>query len=103
MSRVKASERPSERPSIREAIKRPSKGHPASFREAIHQRGHQRGHQKASSEQQQAAASRCAAGSNKLDSGVEMSTLAVDRDALRDALIERLVVANTILVLEART
>jgi hypothetical protein len=30
-----------------------------------------------------------------------MST--VDRDALRDALIERLVVANTILVLEART
>ena len=27
-----------------------------------------------------------------------MSTLAVDRDALRDALIERLVVANTILV-----
>ena len=29
--------------------------------------------------------------------------LAVDRDALRDVLIERLVVANTILVLEART
>jgi hypothetical protein len=32
-----------------------------------------------------------------------MSTLAVDRGALRDALIERLVVANTVLVLEART
>jgi hypothetical protein len=32
-----------------------------------------------------------------------MNTLAVDRDALRDSLIECLVVANTILVLEAGT
>ena len=43
-----------------------------------------------------------AATSSVLVSG-QMSTLAIDRGALRGALIGRLVVANTVLVLEART
>ena len=54
-----------------------------------------------SSEQQRAEVQR-AATSSILVSG-QMSTLAIDRGALRDALIECLVVANTVLVLEART
>ena len=54
-----------------------------------------------SSEQQRADVQR-AATSSILVSG-QMGTLAVDRGALRDALIECLVVANTVLVLEART
>jgi flavin-binding protein dodecin len=55
-----------------------------------------------SSSKQQRADVQRAATSSILVSG-QMSTLAVDRGALRDALIERLVVANTVLVLEART
>jgi hypothetical protein len=43
-----------------------------------------------------------AATSSVLVSG-QMSTLAIDRGALRGALIGRLVVANTVLVLEAKT
>jgi hypothetical protein len=54
-----------------------------------------------SSEQQRAEVQR-AATSSILVSG-QMSTLAIDRGALRGALIGRLVVANTVLVLEART
>ena len=100
MSRVRASERPSERPSIREAIKRPSKGHPSerpSIKEAIREVIKRPA---VSSSKQQRADVQRAATSSILVYGW-MST--VDRDALRDALIERLVVANTILVLEART
>ena len=54
-----------------------------------------------SSEQQRAEVQR-AATSSILVSG-QMSTLAIDRGALRDALIECLVVSNTVFVLEART
>ena len=54
-----------------------------------------------SSEQQRAEVQR-AATSSILVSG-QMSTLAIDRGALRGALIGRLVVANTVLVLEAKT
>jgi hypothetical protein len=54
-----------------------------------------------SSEQQRAEVQR-AATSSILVSG-QMSTIAIDRGALRDALIECLVVSNTVFVLEART
>ena len=64
---MRASERPSERPSeIREAIRGGIRG---VVREAIKE-AIREVIKKASGEQQQAAASRCAAGSNKLDYGV---------------------------------
>ena len=55
-----------------------------------------------SSSKQQRADVQRAATSSILVSG-QMSTLAIDRGALRGALIGRLVVANTVLVLEAKT
>jgi len=111
---MRASERPSERY---------QRGH-----QRDHQRGHRRGHRRqdirsgirgaikeaikearevikspslSSSKQQRADVQR-AATSSVLVSG-QMSTLAIDRGALRGALIGRLVVANTVLVLEAKT